>query len=536
MGNYKSYGGIYIMKDIRKYKYSIAAMFSLLLLVLSGGCSKDEGGTSVPEKQFRSIEITINSKSNANPYTRAVDDEIVSEGPDEEYERHIDQYWLVIEKKVGDDSYQVDRIVTKDDTEYEDPNNNDDDSKTSLDVEVEIGETYRFSALANLSGLDDSQSLINELEGLETSHGDFSTFLSRAVRVKGMSEYHDNGGSYIPMTSYTYEQKIEEGTTALNEPIQLIRMIGKVTLEVRNLTESPITLRSLKMGQFRTSGEIYLFPYDLATGNTTKNLLANDMKDDYRPKFPTEGTTITPAFTDVTLFSDENANQNIPVYKEDDTSTHKFFTTYLNETTKSDNSDLVITTIIPNRSEAPVSSGFSFVRRNDWLQLPIQITDVTTTVTIDQQHMPIGGLPYSLTIPEVAFPVVDYKTDHAGKIKFDVALTKVSSMTNPTLKMYDGTITGQEKFCSAVLSKNNENGKPLLINLPNANDYFPTDRVSFVLTPKDNKSFTFEVTLQELASESNAVIDLSLVIVDGKKSMTIPYVINITLNTNKGGN
>lgn len=522
------------MKDIRKNKYSIAAMFSLLLLVLSGGCSKDEGGTPVPEKQFRTIEITINSKSNANPYTRAVGDEEVSTGEnDSEYERYIDQYWLVIEKKVGN-SYQVDRIVTAGVDGYVQPGTGE-DSETSLTVEVEIGETYRFSALANLSGLVDGDKVISDLNG--TVGKSFDEFLSKEVSVKEMSAYHSGeGGSYIPMTSYTYEQKIEEGTSALNEPIQLIRMIGKVTLEVRNLTESPITLKSLKMGEFRTSGEIYLFPYDLATGKITKNLLADDMQDSYRPEFPTGGTTITPAFTDVTLFSDDNASPNIPVYNEDDTNTHKFFTTYLNETTKSDNSDLVITTIIPDRSDAPVSSGFSFVRRNDWLQLPIQITDVTTTVTIDQQHMPIGGLPYSLTIPEVAFPVVDYKTDHAGKIKFDVALTEVSSMTDPTLKMYGSTITGQEKFCSAVLRNNNENGKPLLINLPDANDYFPTDRVSFVLTPKDNKSFTFDVTLQELASKSSAVIDLSLVIVDGKKSMTIPYVINITLDTNKGGN
>lgn len=522
------------MKDIRKYKYSIAAMFSLLLLALSGGCSKDEGGTPVPEKQFRTIEITINSKSNANPYTRAVDDEIVSEGSDEEYERHIDQYWLVIEKKVGD-SYQVDRIVTDGDTEYKDPNNNDEDTNTSLDVEVEIGETYRFSALANLSGLKDG-TLISDLETLETTHGDFSSFLSRAVSVKDMSEYHDHeGGSYIPMTSYTYEQEIKETTTALEEPIKLIRMIGKVTLEVRNLTENSISLKSLKMGEFRTSGEIYLFPYDLATGKTTTNLLADDMQDSYRPEFPTEGTTITPAFTDVTLFSDENANQNIPVYNEDDTNTHKFFTTYLNETTKSDNSDLVITTIIPNRSEAPVSSGFSFVRRNDWLQLPIQITDVDVTITFDQKHMPIGGLPEKLDFPAgVTVPIGVCTTTHGGDITVTFSLNSVSSMLGAYLKIYSGSYQGGEQYTSAVLESNNGTGKPFLLNVPSDNTYAPwlqkTAKAFEIKTVNNNKKeASFTVTVQELDNtvRDYADIKLTLVITDGSREMAIPYTIII---------
>lgn len=509
----------------------IAAAWMLLLsLFLLPACSNEEDVPEVEEQKYRTLEITINSLSNNNHTTRTRAGESVTIEDDSQYEHWIDQYWLVVLKQdVPNGDYLVDKVITKDDVNYINPSNGDDDSRTSLTLEVEIGKNYRFYALANLAGLNDGSSLITELEGLQS--GDkFDGFLEKAVSVLSMENYHDgNGGSYIPMTSYGYDQYVSETTSSLERgPIELIRLIGKVSLEIRNLTSNAITLNSLKMGEFRTSGVIFLFPYDLADG--TRNLLETDMQDTYRPKFPSNSTT--PEFSEVTLVGEA---QTIQPYDENYPSV---FTVYLNESTKEDNSDLMITADIENRYNKPLSSGFSFVRRNDWLKLPIQISDVVTNVTIDQQHMPIGGLPYSLDIPEVAFPVVNYETDHAGDITFSVSLTSVSSMTNPTLKFYNGQIQGSEAFTAAVLKKNNNDpNTPLLINLPEVSETWPIDEVSFPLTQgNDKKSFTFKVTAQELSSLATAVIDLSLVIEEEGKSMTIPYIINITFDANKGGN
>lgn len=509
----------------------IAAAWMLLLsLFLLPACSNEEDVPEVEEQKYRTLEITINSLSNNSHTTRTKAGETVTIEDDSQYEHRIDQYWLVVLKQdVPNGDYLVDKVITKDDVNYTNPSNGDDDSRTSLTLEVEIGKNYRFYALANLAGLNSGSSLITELEGLQ-SGANFDTFLEKAVSVLAMENYHaGNEGSYIPMTSYGYDQYVSETTSSLESgPIELIRLIGKVSLEIRNLTENPIELKSLKMGEFRTSGDIFLFPYDLADG--TRNLLKTDMQDTYRPKFPSNGTTQV-KFSEVTLVGEA---QTIPLYDEDNPSV---YTVYLNESTKEDNSDLMITADIENRYNAPLSSGFSFVRRNDWLKLPIQISDVVTNVMIDQQHMPIGGLPYSLDIPEVAFPVVNYETDHAGDITFSVSLTSVSSMTNPTLKFYDSTIEGSEVFTAAVLKNNNDPNTPLLINLPDVSDTWPIDEVSFPLTQgTDKKSFTFKVTAQELASQSTAVIDLSLVIEEEGKSMTIPYIINITFDANKGGN
>ena len=515
MGNYKSYGGIYIMKDIRKYKYSIAAMFSLLLLVLSGGCSKDEGGTPVPEKQFRTIEITINSKSNANPYTRAVDDEIVSEGSDEEYERHIDQYWLVIEKKVGD-SYQVDRIVTDGVDGYVQPGTGD-DSETSLTVEVEVGETYRFSALANLSGLVDGDKVISDLNG--TVGESFDEFLSTAVSVKEMPKYY-KGGSYIPMTSYTYEQTIYENTAELSEAIQLIRMIGKVTLEVRNLTENPISLKSLKMGEFRTSGEIYLFPYDLATNKGTQVLIAEDeyMQNTQEPNVPDGGT-----YNDINFTVPTDPIQPLTSIETKGTE----LTVYVPETDAQGAADLMITTEIPGRNNNPVSSRFSFVRRNDWLKLPIQITDVDVEITFDQQHMPIGGLPQKVTFEEdIQIPIATFTTNHSGNINMTFKLNGVGNnlFSTPEFK-FDNSEDPVNVVTKAILKTNTND---FLLNPPAEN--------LFTVTPAlGNKSGTFSLNVQELANYAKVEIELTLIIVDGsetnpsadRKLLTVPYTIII---------
>lgn len=504
------------------------AMMLLLSLFFLPACSNEDDVPEVEKQKYRTLEITINSLSNNSHATRTRAGETVTIEDDSPYEHWIEQYWLVVLKQdVPNGDYLVDKVITEDDVNYTKPSNGDDDSRTSLTLEVEIGKNYRFYALANLAGLNGGSSLISELEGLQ-SGANFDTFLGKAVSVMSMDNYH-TGGFYIPMTSYGYDQYVSETTSSLESgPIELIRLIGKVSLEIRNLTENPIELKSLKMGEFRTSGDIFLFPYDLADG--TRNLLKTDMQDTYRPKFPSNGTTQV-KFSEVTLVGEA---QTIPLYDEDNPSV---YTVYLNESTKEDNSDLMITADIENRYNAPLSSGFSFVRRNDWLKLPIQISDVVTKVTIDQQHMPIGGLPYSLDIPEVTFPVVNYETDHAGDITFTVSLTSVSSMTNPTLKFYDSTIEGSEVFTAAVLKNNNDPNTPLLINLPEVTDTWPIDEVSFPLTQgTDKKSFTFKVTAQELASQSTAVIDLSLVIEEEGKSMTIPYIINITFDANKGGN
>ena len=520
------------------YKHIAAVATSLLLLLsLFPSCSEDDGG-GVEVDKYRTLVITLNSLNGAEPVTRA---ETVTPEDDSEYERHIEKYWLVMLKQseTGTGEFFVDQVIDPGSPKYQLPSNGE-DSETELDVEVEIGKTYKFYALANLDGLQNGADIINQIEGLE--QGDPFDPASLAVQVKEMSAYHDGeDGSYIPMTSYGYEQTIAENTEQLDKPIELIRLIGKVTLTVKNLSkDDEITLESLSMGEFRTGGNIYLFPYDVDKG--TQILLQTNIDDTYNPTFPNneeeKHTSTTFAENKTITKGEDNAQE---------------YTFYVNETRDKSESgkdfELMITTKIPNRNDAPVNSGFSFVRRNDWLKIPIQITDVDVTIEFDQQHMPIGGLPEKLEFGNITVPIATCETTHGGDITVTFSLKEVSSMENAYLKFYKGSYKGGERFTSAVLESNLPENAPILIHVPGNDDAAPwmedDTKQAFTVTPGEAdedgyvRSGSFTVTAQELASTTTgrAEIELMLLITDGTSEMAIPYTVMITnQKTTDGGN
>jgi len=523
------------MKYKQIWKTAAACLMAAAMLP---GCSDEEGGGTVnPEDKYRTLEITINSKNNAEPVgTRADNDDTEDLG---NYEHYIDEYWLIVTKRNEQGQFLVDRVISSDDVDvYSQPNNDHDDSETSLSMEVEIGQTYRFYALANLDYLQNGESVISEIEGLVGKEFDPA---SLNVQVQPMENYKDQ--TYIPMTSYGYEQEIKEGTTQLvdasgnPESIELIRLIGKVTLNVTNLTGETITLNGLSMGKFRTIGSIYLFPYDIA--NDTRNLLNDNMAEYLNPSFPKVAEE-TPDFFP-TIFVGETTSPKPEILNGEDNA--QSFTAYVNETGNG-NGDFTITSVIPGRNNDPINSGFSFVRRNDWLQLPIQITDVDVTIDFDQQHMPIGGTPGSVNIPEGAqIPIGTCITEHGGDITVTFTLNSVSSMENAYLSFYSGSdwMSGTQ-FTDAILISNTsdaDNEEPILINLPAAGNtnvpWEATDVVAFPITYTGEQptSGSFTVTAQELAESTTgrAEIELTLVITNGTQEMAIPYTIVITNKT-----
>lgn len=152
------------------------------------------------------------------------------------------------------------------------------------------------------------------------------------------------------------------------------------------------------------------------------------------------------------------------------------YTSYVNETASQGNSDLTITTKIDGRNDQPQSFDIDFIRRNDWLQIPVNVTDADIVIEFDQQHMPIGGLPRSIHFP--SGPIVPqgaYETDHAGDITITYRLTNVSSFTSPVFKHYKDNFVGSEIYSSAVLLTNGEESEHtnLLINTPKDNTYAP---------------------------------------------------------------
>ena len=528
-----------------KYKQIWKTAASCLVAALMfPSCSDDEGGGGdVQDDRYRTLMITLNSLGNSEMGTRA---ETVTPEPDDFDEHFISRYWLLVLKQdPTDDLFKIDRVIDSDDPEYVVPDNTNDNSETKLGVEVEIGQTYRFYALANLDGLENGDDVISAINALKAGDSFDPTKILSATdqttiihaTVKDMDKYpHDaKGQSYIPMTSYGYDQYIQPTTTQLetedNKGIALIRLIGKASATIENLTNETITLNALSMQQMRT-GDIFLFPYDVNDYGTDDEpircLFQSSMIENYKPSFPASATG-SPYSADFTILDEQKsiaANEKVEIAP-----------IYLPETSWDDNADLTITADVSGRNPHPQTLHTSFLRRNDWLKIPIQITPVDATFKVNQQHMPIGGIPDKITFQsyEPNIPIISRTTDHAGKITVTFRATVGNNvLTDPVL------LTDADKAADGIERTKTTVGK-------NEHKVLLTDRI-VLNTSKDAISGTLELTLQELSQPATAEVELLLVMVqkadrddtDGigpdDKLLAIPYTIQLTFDNTKTSN
>ena len=490
-----------------------AAMMLLLSLFFLPACSNEEDVPEVEEEQYATMVISLGALDNSTPaYTRA---ETIDPDVDEvdEYERYIKDWWIV----VLDKDKKVDRVITNDPVSQ----NPAPDSETKVEMELPIGETYTFYAFANLNDLDeDAAKYISDL----SKGQDFE--LDKAVSLKSIDSYKipnegEAASAYIPMSSYGYNVTVQEENKPLEIP--LIRLIGKVEVSLENKTGEDVVLKSLSLDKF-------LLPYDAAKGENTTNLLAKDMQSTYKPSFPSSEpmtySTMTLSTEDITIPKSESAT----------------FWSYADETSFQDIEGfnyLQVRAVIENRNDQPLDTEFSFIRRNDWLKIPLILSDVSTTITFDMKHMPIGGLPATITIPEgLTIPQATFWTqDHGGDITITYTLNDISSLTNAIIAhRAEGEFYEEGEshpFTSAVLESNEDD---LLIALPENNDAAPwLDETvkAFVLPKDDAESGSFTITAQELAKSAEARIRLNMVIEGTANGTTqthkvvVPYTIII---------
>ena len=520
------------LKDTYKHMAAVASALLLALSVLPA-CSDDEGGgPEVPEVQYAKLVISLGSLDNATPaYTRAVDDVTDPDKDDEEYERYIKDWWLVV---MHDGT--VEQVLSN--TKKNQATATGDEQNThQVEVELQIDESYDFYAFANLA-----QTNATYLNGL--AQGD-NFDVKQTVATIDAVPYKTGttaNGPYFPMSSYKYTVNVQPDNNALQIP--LIRLLGKVSVEITNVTGSgDITVNSLTLDKFRTSGSIYLLPYDEAEGKGTQNLLAQNMASSYIPTFPAGGDT--EGFTTLTLIDPDGTSATIA---ENQTET---FWCYANETDfmadATGLNNLRVTAKISNpdgteRDDSPKDTDFDFIRRNDWLTIPLLLSDVSTTIGFEMRHMPIGGLPAAITIPEgLTIPQATFWTqDHGGDITITYTLNSISSLTGARILHHNTGDTysanEQHPFTSAVLESNAD----LLIStevrpLPTNNTHAPwldkSVKAFDLSSNADGVSGSFTITAQELANSAEARIRLNMVIEGTANGSTqkvlVPYTIII---------
>lgn len=314
-----------------------------------------------------------------------------------------------------------------------------DDSETAVELKLPIG-TYRLYALANLNSLNDADALISEIENKTITEDGLK---AKSAELMAIDQFNaeETPRKAIPMSSYATTTEVKENVEN-KAKVTLIRMLGKVRIDVTNQTGSDIQLNSLSMGKFR-EGPIDLLPYgegpDLPeTGPTFANKPSGaqiEFKDHPVVRNAAE-SLVNGASKSYTFYQYETG------FAEDQQARDDAFTINLEAGNK-------------NLDEQEID--FDWMRRNDFLIIPISITNIETTLGWSGSRMPIGGLPVKKVYGnsdgiQVGTPFY-CNADYAGDVTVEFELKSISGIeetANLELKYAGETIISGQKYCEAA--------------------------------------------------------------------------------------
>ena len=539
------------LKDTYKHMAAVASALLLALSVLPA-CSDNKGEEVLPQEEetLYTVTLSLNPSSRGattkanDPYWDTDDNEKL-----EKYERYIDNCVVAIFQ----DGKWVQSLSTgvsvsggtSDDITIDNDNPPHEDYSTKVGtaiIELPAG-TYTFYAFANLTSLNIDEgtagtALINELVTGKTS--DNSALTEEALKAKAVSlgddpnRFNPDDDIYIPMSSYG-ETTVLDSDASLG--ITLFRMLGKVTVEINNQTSSDLTLKSLEMGNFRR-GNIFLVPY--GSGNTSLDNLTQNDEDSFNPDLPDDMNAKTESRT-LTIEEDQ---QKIAKDMKASFTFYEFETDVESQTKEGFGGSMWLATNIGRNNKPQELVDFSFMRRNDWLNIPVQILETDLETTIIGSRMPIGGTPKTITYPaEDAFiPILYHTIDYPGKItiSFTFSLEESDGFGDVNFEFAPPQHEAGIQYTEAQLVENNngllyDEEKQAALDVPS--------KIAITETSNEGASATATMTLttQELAYEGTAQIDLMLAVSytknDTSGRITVPYTIKLTNGkTEKGGN
>ena len=372
--------------------------FSVVQALLMVACSSDSDVTtdeqSLPEGMGR-IRITICTPEDNPNLTRAVN-ATPWEAPDHEWERLQTYRILICSATTTEGKYTIKKIVSG--TTMGEASTSATESKyrqsAEITTEIEQG-TYYIFATANF---DDGY----------TENGEFD--LNATMRfpngyaTTGTTQFGD--ANPIPMTGKLDDSfTVNAGQTADAGTIVVWRVIGKMQFEFTNEASEDIEIMGIEVDPINTNasdqGLIYLFSKDDLT--STANLPASG---NGTVSLPSSGVTTGPVTYET---STTTSLLTLEAKNDGDTDEGTLFF-YVNETnatfTTTQNqyslrfkikrggtiSELRygVTTHYGNGSTA--QDGFNVIRRNDWIHIPIILTDWHYRIE-PLPFVPIGGYP-----------------------------------------------------------------------------------------------------------------------------------------------
>ena len=518
------------MRNKRYFSIQTAAVaFTLLLLSFLPACSDENGGNSpdIPDGKLYTLTIHLQPSANHTPTTKAEEDE-----KDDDYERKLEHWWLLV---YGiDPNTRLDGLIEVVSDETYKTNPSDDDSETPVALELPIGE-YRLYALANLNSLENGDDLISKLDAKNITEDELKAATANLIEISNFNTSEESARKAIPMSSYATKAPVSENGKNTAE-VALFRMLGKVRIDLYNRmgdTAEDVTLKELSMGQFR-EGPIWLLPY--GDGKLPDAVLLPELSNGTSPSFST--------YTIVT-----NGKDNLPA-NQDTPLSHSFYQyeTGFTEDQVIANKALTISVKAGSKELTDYKTDYDYMRRNDFLTIPIYISNIQTTLSWSGSRMPIGGLPVKKTYGEsdgiqVGTPL-SCTVDHAGDVTVEYELKSIAGIDGGLALKYPGQYeVGSQKYCEATLVDNTATAGQTVGLLIGKDNKELEDNAKITLAPDPDGSNlckgSFTVRTQELGKASSAEIKLTLVATYGtepsKREIEIPYTIIIT-NNKKGNN
>lgn len=246
--------------------------------------------------------------------------------------------------------------------------------------------------------------------------------IARALTVDSESE------NSIPMSGRPKAINGQGGT--IERPadmgeIPLYRMIAKVRVTFTNNTDAQVTINSLSLADFQYR-DIFLLPY--------KDLEKVDEGDSetIRPSFPPAAQTEITAYT-LPIVSEATVVEPSKKFGEE-------LCHYVHETDLGENTSIRVSATINGQAMTPADTKFSFVRRDDYLRIPLSLSENQLVISMEETYAPIGGYPFENTSEGVEISV------HEGSVvclrvgirAFDGRLTPLTS--GVTLARQSGSI------------------------------------------------------------------------------------------------
>ena len=388
-------------RNMKTIYYYICFVLGLVGFV---ACSEDNGEfPDVPNGELCSLTIQLGAANNQE--TRVGGDDNALDG------EFINSLWVFITNDKGVVEKKL--TLTEGSTSTVSPS-----TATGGNIlewwhtieDLPVGDKFIY-AFANMEAVSPVSPVSNESQKMSDLLGGISEGINLSTAVDGLvinnpaSTVNIASGQYIPMSlkkrvTVTGDQTIR---------VELVRLVGRVNIQLKNAKASPVSVTSFTMGQF--ANKVALMPEGTATGG------ANDQT---YSTFSTETPQVITGNNGVHTFS-----------------------FYVNET--ENNTPFSIKLTADNKNYGATTTRTA-IPRNNILPLNLTISESDLNLKVTAYIAPIGGYPVQVYTSSGLTGKAEYNVTLPEGCSFQVTGKLANGTEGTCVLSYDGTTDQNENI------------------------------------------------------------------------------------------